>query len=154
MDATSQAAAAPLGITVMPEWFQHEGIDAVLDRVQALGASAIATSPYLLERTRDGDGGREPPPDGEAGKVRPLERSLFGATELWVRTSPAFEHDPRRYAGLRYQPAPATPLTHTNAGLLDRVIAAAARRGIAVYLPGDGREPAGLPGAVLRGAGR
>ena len=32
-----------LGITVMPEWFQCEGIDAVLDRLQAAGASALAT---------------------------------------------------------------------------------------------------------------
>jgi hypothetical protein len=50
------------GVTVMPEWFAHEGIDFVLDRVQALGATAIATSPYVLERCADGTGAREPPP--------------------------------------------------------------------------------------------
>ena len=61
-----------VGVTVMPEWFQCEGIDAVLDRVQALGASAIVTSPYLLERVPQGEGAREPPPDGEAGKVSEL----------------------------------------------------------------------------------
>ncbi|MEO8484895.1 MAG: hypothetical protein ABI585_01015 [Betaproteobacteria bacterium] len=122
------------GVTVMPEWFQSEGVEAVLDRIAALGATAIATSPYVLEPAPDGEGGREPPPDGEAGRVRPLDRPLYGRTELWVRTAPAFEHDPRRYAALRYQPSRATPLTHENAGLLDRVIEAARARGIEVLL--------------------
>src|SRR3954453_15221783 len=83
---------APIGVTVMPEWFDCEGIDAVLDRVQRLGASAIATSPYVLEVAPDGEGGREPPIDAGAGRVRPLDRALWGRRELWVRTAPAFEH--------------------------------------------------------------
>lgn len=137
MEQTGAACARlpyAFGVTVMPEWFQHEGVEAVLDRIQACGADAIATSPYLLERMPDGQGGREPPPDGEAGKVRPLERSLFGARELWVRTAPAFEHDFARYQGLRYQPSPPTALTRSNADLLDRVMEAAQRRGIQVLL--------------------
>jgi hypothetical protein len=124
----------PLGVTVMPEWFQCEGIAPVLDRVQAMGATAIATSPYVLEVAPDGEGGREPPADGEAGRVRPLDRALFGRTELWVRTAPSFAHDPARYAGLRYQPSPPSALTLRPADLLDRVFAAAAARGLAVYL--------------------
>lgn len=123
-----------LGVTVMPEWFQVEGIDAVLDRVASIGAKAIATSPYVLEPAPDGEGAREPPPDGEAGRVRPLDRPLFGRRELWVRTAPSFVHDRARYAGLRYQPSPPSPLTHANAGLLDRVVDAARARGLAVYL--------------------
>lgn len=137
------APPPPLGVTVMPEWFQDEGIDAVLDRVQRIGARAIATSPYVLERVAQGDGAREPPPDGEAGKVRPLDRPLFGATELWVRTSPAFVHDSRRYAGLRYQPAPATAVTLAHATLVDDVVAAAARRGLLVYLQVMAASPPG-----------
>ena len=128
------ARPAPLGVTVMPEWFQCEGIGPVLDRVASLGATAIATSPYVLEPAPDGEGGREPPPDGEAGRVRPLHRPLFGRTELWVRTAPAFEHDLSRYAGLRYRPSPATALTHRHADLLDRVIEEAGARGIEVLL--------------------
>ncbi len=132
-----------LGVTVMPEWFQHEGVEAVLDRVQSIGAEAIATSPYVLERVGPGEGAREPPPDGEAGKVRPLDRPLFGARELWVRTSPAFAHDLRRYAGLRYRPAPPTALTHAHAGLLDAVCEAAARRGMRVYMQVMAASPPG-----------
>ena len=40
MDPT-QATPLSVGVTVMPEWFQSEGIDAVLDRLQALGANAV-----------------------------------------------------------------------------------------------------------------
>jgi len=123
-----------LGITVMPEWFQYEGIDAVLDRLQSVGATALVTSPYVLEAAPDGEGGREPPPDGEAGKVRPLDRPLLGRTELWVRTAPAFAHERVRYAGLRYQPSPPTALTARFDGLLDRVVEAARARGLEVYL--------------------
>lgn len=140
---TFSALPASLGVTVMPEWFQHEGIDAVLDRIEALGARAIVTSPYLLERVPDGEGAREPPPDGEAGKVRPLDRSLFGARELYVRTAPSFVHDLSRYEGLRYQPAPPSPLTLSQPELLDRVIDAASRRGIAVYLQVMAASPPG-----------
>jgi len=122
------------GVTIMPEWFQYEGIDAVLDRVQACGADAIVTSPYLLERAPEGEGGREPPPDGEAGKVRPLERELFGAKELWVRAGPAFEHDFSLYRGLRYQPAQPGKLTRANPDLLDRVVAQSQRRGLAIFM--------------------
>ncbi len=132
-----------LGVTVMPEWFAHEGVEAVFDRVQTLGATAIATSPYVLERCADGEGAREPPPDGEAGKVRPLDRDLFGARELFVRTAPSFVHDLARYRGLRYQPSPPTALTHANEAILDRVCASAARRGILVYMQAMAASPPG-----------
>jgi hypothetical protein len=133
----------PLGVTVMPEWFQCEGIAPVLDRVQAMGATAIATSPYVLEVAPDGEGGREPPADGEAGRVRPLDRPLFGRTELWVRTAPSFVHDRGRYAGLRYQPSPPSALTTRHAGLIDNVLAEAASRGLAVYLQVMAASPPG-----------
>jgi hypothetical protein len=136
-------APPALGVTVMPEWFQHEGVEAVLDRVQAIGATAIATSPYVLEQAPEGEGGREPPPDGEAGRVRPLDRPLFGRTELWVRTAPAFAHDRARYRGLRYQPSPPSPLTARHANLLDRVLAAAQARKLAVYLQVMAASPPG-----------
>lgn len=132
-----------LGITVMPEWFQCEGIDAVLDRIQRAGATAIATSPYVLEVAPDGEGGREPPPDGEAGKVRPLDRALFGRTELWVRTAPSLEYDRARYAGQRYQPSPPSALTARYPDLLDRAIAAARGRGLDVYLQVMAASPPG-----------
>ena len=59
-----------LGITVMPEFLQTEGAEAVLDNLQRrAGATAIATSPYVLAPAPDGQGGREPPID--AGEAAP-----------------------------------------------------------------------------------
>ena len=133
----------PFGITVMPEHFQYGGVDAVLDRIVSAGASAIATSPYVLEIAPDGEGGREPPPDGEAGRVRPLDRPLAGRRELWVRTAPAFEHDDSRYRGLRYRPPEATALTKANARLLDLVISGAKARGLEVLLQVMAASPPG-----------
>lgn len=132
-----------LGVTVMPEWFQHEGVNAVLDRIQSAGATAIATSPYVLEVAPDGEGAREPPPDGEAGKVRPLDRDLFGRRELWVRTFPSLVHDRARYAGQAYQPSQATALTGRHRDLLDRAIDAARSRGLDVYLQVMAASPPG-----------
>ena len=110
-----------LGICVMPEWFQCEAINGVLDRLQAAGAQALVTSAYLLEITRAGDGAREPPPDNDAGGVRPLDRPLWGAHETWVRTAPSLAHDLARYRGLRYQPSAAGALTQAHPRRVDRI---------------------------------
>ena len=82
-----------------------------LDRLQAAGVTALATSPYLLEIVAEGEGAREPPPDGDAGGVRPLDRALWGRRETWVRTAPSLTHDLARYRGLRDQPSPPGALT-------------------------------------------
>jgi hypothetical protein len=140
---TQRKSIEALGVTVMPEWFQHEGIDSVLDRLQRIGATAIATSPYVMAMCNDGDGGREPPADGDAGKVRPLDRPLWGCRELWVRTAPSFEHDALRYRGLRYQPSPADALTRAEGGWLDRLLDAASTRDMAVYLQVMAASPPG-----------
>lgn len=60
-----------------------------------------------------------------------------------MRTAPSFVHDRERYAGLRYQPSPPSALTTRHAGLLDNVLAAAASRGIAVYLQVMAASPPG-----------
>src|SRR5262245_6396239 len=96
-----------LGITVMPEFYQTEGIDAVLDNiVHAARATAVATSPYVMEPADEATGSREPPDDAGAGAVRLLDRPLWGKRELFVRTSPSFEPKLELYRKQRYQPAP------------------------------------------------
>ena len=76
--------------------------------------------------------------------VRPLDRELWGRRELWVRTAPSFEHDRTRYAGLRYQPSPAIAISRAREGpLLDRVLEAAGRRGIDVFLQVMAASPPG-----------
>ncbi len=145
IDAANRLDAGPrtLGVTVMPEWFACEGVDAVLDRLAALGATALATSPYVLEPAPEGEGGREPPIDAGAGGVRPLDRPLYGRHALWVRTAPSFVHDRARYAGLRYQPSLPTALTVRDEAVLDRAIAGAKARGIEVLLQVMAASPPG-----------
>ncbi len=128
-------AAPRLGILVLPEFFQDEGVDAVLDNVQhRAGATAIATSPYVMAPVADGEGSREPPIDGGAGSVRVLDRPIFGRTALHVRTAPCFAPDATLYAGLRYQPAPANELTAAQGQVVGEAIDAAKRRGLVVHM--------------------
>jgi len=133
-----------LGITVMPEFLQTEGAEAVLDNLQRrAGATAIATSPYVLAPAPDGQGGREPPIDAGAGGVRLLDRPLWGKRELWVRTAPAFMPDVSLYRGLRYRPAVPDELTHAEGARIAAAIATAKRRGLQVHLQVQAASPPG-----------
>lgn len=133
-----------IGITVMPEYIQNEGIDRVLDNlVHKAGATAVATSPYVMEPADEKTGSREPPVDAGAGSVRLLDRPLWGKRELFVRTGPAFTPDMRLYAGLRYQPAAPNELTKAHATLLPRFIRAAQARHLKVYLQVQAAIPPG-----------
>ncbi len=65
-----------VGITVMPEYLQSETVDGVLDNlVEKAGATAVATSPYLMEPASEKDGSREP---FDRGKIkRGLEKACW-----------------------------------------------------------------------------
>ena len=89
------------GVTVLPEYAQVEGPEAVLDRLQRrAGITAVSTSPYVMEPSADGQGAREPPDDAGQGLVRLLDRPLWdGRRELIVRTAPSFVPNKRLYDG-------------------------------------------------------
>ncbi len=133
-----------VGVTVLPEFFQVEGVEAVLDNLtRRAGITAIATSPYVMRPVPNGEGSREPPIDAGAGSVRLLDRSLWGRRELWVRTAPSFE--PRRdlYDGLRYQPAEPDDLTLKEGGVVAKAIRSAKARGLEVHLQVQAAIPPG-----------
>ena len=138
-------APSPLaGITVMPEYFQSESVNGVLDRLQRLAAvTAVTTSPYVMEAADRQTGVREPPIDAGAGKVRLLDRTLWGKRELWVRTAPSFQPDPGLYRGLRYQPPAADGLTREQGPLVEEFIRNAQSRGLKVYLQVQAAIPPG-----------
>ena len=129
------------GITIMPEYIQSEGIDAVLDRFEEAGIKQVGTSPYYMIQTEEGVGHREPPIDAGSGKVRLLDRPLWGKRELWFRVIPSFIPNLELYKGLKYQP-PACDEKPDN--LLNDFIAAAAGRGIKVYFQIMGAIPPAL----------
>ena len=62
------------GVTVMPEYFQNEGVENVVARLAAAKVDMIATSPYVMEPADEKTGSREPPVDAGAGSVLPDAR--------------------------------------------------------------------------------
>ena len=133
-----------VGITVLPEYLQVEGVGAVLDNlVMQAGANAVTTSPYVMEPADEQTGVREPPDDAGAGAVRLLDRPLWGQRELYVRTAPSFVPDRQLYRGLRYQPAEATALTHRDGHVVPDLVRAAQSRHVKVYLQIQAAIPPG-----------
>ncbi|MBI4874471.1 MAG: hypothetical protein HY822_07550 [Acidobacteria bacterium] len=142
--AAAGAAGRSVGITVMPEYIQVEGIGRVLDNLlRRARATSVTTSPYVMEPAGEKTGSREPPIDAGAGKVRLLDRPLWGRRELFVRTAPSFEPDARLYRGLRYQPAAVTELTRKQGPLIGEFVSAARARGLKVYLQVQAAIPPG-----------
>jgi hypothetical protein len=133
-----------VGITVLPEFFQNEGVEAVLDNIQRrAGATAIATSPYVMRPAPEGEGSREPPIDAGAGSVRILDRKLWGKRDLWVRTSPSYAPDRKLYAGLRYQPAEPDEHTAREGRIVAAALALAKQRGMRTHLQVQAAIPPG-----------
>ena len=133
-----------VGVTVMPEYAQSEGVNAVLDNLQSrANVTGIATSPYVMEPADSTTGGREPPIDAGAGGVRLLDRPLWGGHELYVRTAPSFEPNRSLYSGLRYQPPPPSALTAKAGGVVDEFITTAKARGLTVHLQIQAAIPPG-----------
>jgi len=134
---------AYLGITVMPEYIQTEGIEPLLDNLARAGVTAVATSPYVMAPADEATGVREPPADAEAGKVRLLDRPLWGRRELFVRSVPSFVPDRGLYHGLRYQPAVPDALTTSEGGQVAAFIDAAKARGLELQLQVQAAIPPG-----------
>ena len=132
-----------VGVTVMPEFIQNEGVDSVLDGLATAGVTHVATSPYVMEPADETTGSREPPVDAGAGAARILDRSLWGKRELYVRTSPSFMPNMRYYAGLRYRPAAPNKLTAVEGGKIDEFIKGAHHREMKVYLQVQAAIPPG-----------
>jgi hypothetical protein len=133
-----------VGITVLAEFLQCEGVDAVLDNlVMKAGANAVTTSPYVMEPADETTGAREPPDDAGAGAVRLLDRPLWGKRELFVRTAPSFVPDKKLYQGLRYQPTEPTELTQRAGYVVHDLIRAAQSRHLKVYLQVQAAIPPG-----------
>jgi len=139
------AAAPPqrfVGVTVMPEFIQTEGVGGVLDNlVRRVGVTAVTTAPNVIALADEKTGSREPPIDAGAGKVRLLDRPLWGKRELFVRSAPAFVPDVRLYQGLRYQPPPATDLTRKQGRVIQDFIRGAHDRGLKVYFQLQAASP-------------
>lgn len=136
--------ARSLNISVMPEYPQSEGGERVLDNLsERTAATAVTTSPYVMEPSTAPDAGREPPADAKAGAVRLLDRQLWGKRELTVRAAPSFVPDKSLYTGLRYQPSEPDPLTRREGAQIAAFIDAARTRGMDAYMQVQSAIPPG-----------
>lgn len=132
--AMAQAGKRFVGITMMPEYIQNEGVDGVLKNLtERAKVTAVTISPYVMEPSNDADASREPPIDAGAGSVRLLDRPLWGKRELRVRTAPSYPHQLGRFRALRYQPMESTDLTQKQGRVVTDFLLEAKRRGLKVY---------------------
>lgn len=132
------ALAAPrerfVGITVMPEDYQVEGIDQVLRNLrERAGATAVATSPYVMTPSDLEHGQRQPPIDAGAGGVRLLDRPLWGRRELYTTSSPSFVPNLSLYKGLPYQPSAPDDLTRREGSIVREFLTKAKAAGLKTY---------------------
>ena len=134
-------SARLVGITVLPEFIQSDGV--LRNLIDRAGANAVTTSPYVMEPADEKTGGREPPIDAGAGSVRLLDRQLFGRRELWVRTAPSFLPDKSLYTGLRYQPPAPDALTTREGGKVAEFVKQAKASGLKVFLQVQAASPPG-----------
>ena len=132
-----------LGVTVLPEWIQSEGITQVLDNLERAGVKAVATSPYVMAESDAENAGREPPIDAGAGKVRLLDRELWGKRELRCITAPCYQPDRSLYRDLAYQPSKPTELTNKEGPKVTAFLEAAKARGFDVQLQIQAAIPPG-----------
>lgn len=137
------AGKKQLGITIMPEYIQSEGHEALLQNLRKMGATAVCTSPYVMEPVAENQGAREPPVDAGAGSVRLLDRPLWGKRELRVQTAPSFAPHLDLYSGLTYQPDPPNDLTRKSGKVVHDFIHAAKDSGFEVHIQIQSAIPPG-----------
>ena len=126
---------------MLPEWAQSEGIEPLLDRLQAANVSDIATSPYVMEPSDEGT--REPPADAGSGRVRLLDRALWGRREIKVRTATSFVSDKSLYLKTTYQPPEPDLLTEAQGHVVADFVQQAKRRGLKVWFQVQSAIPPG-----------
>jgi hypothetical protein len=132
-----------LGIYAWPPHVQAEGVNAVLDNLEAIGATAVSTSTYVAEPASEDDGDRrEPPQNGNKGLVREIDRPLWGKKALYLRTGSSFRRDSRLYAGQKYAPVQPNDLTDKHGAIIHDFLAEANKRGLKTYIQ---TSPSRLP---------
>ena len=124
-----------LGITVLPEYVQSEGVPGVVEILaDRIGATSMTTSPYVAEPAKPGEGNREPPIDGGAGKGRLLDRPLWGQREVWMTAACSFKPHDALYEGLTYRPPAVNELTEQHGAVVASFLDATKARGLETWM--------------------
>jgi len=133
-----------LGITVLSDFIQSEGVEQVLENVvDRAGASAVACNATVTAPGDAANGSWQPPADAGAS-VRLFDRPLWGRRELWVRSGPSFTPDADHYRGGRYAPRRANDLTTSDGPIVGRFLREAKAAGLETYFQVGAVQPPGL----------
>jgi hypothetical protein len=142
---TNRPGLSSLGVTVMPDFAQSEGVGQVVENSAGrLGCDVLCTMPSVAERCPEGVGVREPPADGGAGLGRMLDRPLWGEQAIWMRTVPSFTPDRALYRDSPFAPPEADELTAREGQVVERLLVAARRAGMSTQLQVMAAAPPGL----------
>jgi hypothetical protein len=132
-----------LGITVLGDFLLSEGIDAVLQNLKRIGATAVATNPTVTAPAAEGEGSFQPPSDA-GSSPRVFDRPLFGKTSLWVRSGVSYVPQAKFYRDSQYEPRKPNDLTEQHGHVVGEFIDAAKEAGLKVYLQVGAVQPTGL----------
>lgn len=122
-----------LGIVLATTAVQCEGLNAVMDNVQRVGAQAICTAFGMAKEVERGRGHREPPLDID-GYERLLDRPLWGKRELWLQGYRTHEYDESLFADTPYRPGGQLAPPELDRDLPHKIIAEAHARGMRAHV--------------------
>ncbi|MCZ6678362.1 MAG: hypothetical protein O7E52_14060 [Candidatus Poribacteria bacterium] len=131
-----------LGIVMTPLDVQVEGLAAVMDRIEATGATAISCGHGLNREAPKGQGHRVPPLDID-GYERVFDRPVWGKRELYLEGFSTVKPDLSLYADTPYKPGYTEPPPELDRELPDKIYEAARERGWKTYASAS---PLSVPG--------
>ncbi len=132
-----------LGITVLGDFILSEGVDAVLENLQRIGATAVACNPTVTAQADEATGSFQPPIDA-GSSPRVFDRPLFGKTSLWVRGGPSYHPRAEFYDDSPYKPRVPNDLTDSHGAIIGQFIEAAVGAGIEVWFQVGAVQPSKL----------
>jgi hypothetical protein len=138
-------------VVLTPAEVQDEGLDRVLDNIQAAGATAISPTLGVYAPAPTGEGSREPPLD-VSGEARVLDRPLWGQRELWMRGYTPHPPDPAIWKDVPYPPPPLAP-PELRQDVARDIINGARSRGLSVEIQVSPYTLPGAPGGQTFGGG-
>ncbi|MAF10259.1 hypothetical protein CMK11_07395 [Candidatus Poribacteria bacterium] len=142
MNGSDHMAGKFLGMVMTPLDVQVEGLDAVMDRIAATGATAISTGRAVAREAASGAGHRAPPLDID-GYARVFDRPVWGKRELMLESFTVDRPNMAMYDSTPYKPGWRDLPPGIDAETPDRIVEDARRRGWEVYV---GASPLAVPG--------
>lgn len=99
------------GVVLTPAEVQFEGVERVLDRMEYIGANAVAITPGVFLPGTKESGVREPPLDVD-GEVRELDRPLWGSKVAYVQRYSPYVPDPKVWESVPFKAPTPAPEEH------------------------------------------